>query len=82
MRHLLRVHEIRTRNVHHAPDVVVRFANGWIARVDHAAEKYAEEYFSDDPCNPNDFDIEVIVNNKKFHITAEPDIRFYIREKE
>lgn len=50
------------------------------------AEEQAEEYWADDPTNPDDFDFEIEVKrgedgeSKKFKVTAEASVDFYARE--
>jgi len=50
-----------------------------------AAHDIAQSYWQDDPSDPTDFNFEIEIKSgngiKKFTVTAEPDVHFYVREK-
>lgn len=52
--------------------------------LEYVAEQIAEDFFHDDPCDPENFEVEVGVRfegvEKWFRITAEAEVSFYPEE--
>ena len=52
---------------------------------DDAAKNVAKSDYSEEPCNPNNYELNIEVkdekdNVKKFTVTAEADVNFYVNE--
>lgn len=54
--------------------------------IEGIAESIAENYYNDDPCDPNDFECHVDIKYKdkiySYIVGAENDIRFHVRDKD